>query len=102
QLNVAEAAMLAGLVKAPSQYNPLRDLAGARDRAELVIDAMLANGAIDSQTAADAKARPATLHPTTEASQAGSWFADWVAREAAGVTGSYTRSVRVRTTLDTR
>ena len=102
ELNVAEAAMLAGLIKAPSQYNPLRDLEGARDRAALVIDAMVENGAIDSQTADDAKARPAILHPTTEASQAGSWFADWVAREAAGVTGSFTRSVRVRTTLDTR
>jgi penicillin-binding protein 1A len=102
ELNVAEAAMLAGLIKAPSQYNPLRDLEGARDRAALVIDAMVANNAIDSQTAGDAKARPATLHSTTASSQAGSWFADWVAREATGVTGSFTRSVRVRTTLDPR
>jgi penicillin-binding protein 1A len=102
ELNVAETAMLAGLIKAPSQYNPLRDLEGARDRAAIVIDAMLANGAIDAETAADAKARPATLHPTTGASQAGSWFADWVGREAAGATGSFTHSVRVRTTLDTR
>jgi penicillin-binding protein 1A len=102
ELNVAEAAMLAGLIKAPSQYNPLRDPERARDRAAIVIDAMVANGAIDSQTAADAKARPATLHPATESAQAGSWFADWVAREAVGVTGSFTRSVRVRTTLDTR
>jgi len=102
QLNVAESAMLAGLIKAPSQYNPLRDPEGARDRAAIVLDAMVVNGAIDSQTAADAKAQPATLHPTTEASQAGSWFAGWVGREAAAVTGSFTRSVRVRTTLDTR
>ena len=102
ELSVAETAMLAGLIKAPSQYNPLRDLEGARDRAEIVIDAMVENGAIDSQTAADAKAHPATLHPAKEAGQAGSWFADWVAREAADVTGSFTRSVRVRTTLDTR
>jgi membrane peptidoglycan carboxypeptidase len=94
--------MLAGLIKAPSQYNPLRDLEGARARAAIVIDAMVANRAIDAQTAADAKARPATLHPTTEASLAGSWFADWVGREAVGVTGSFTRSVRVRTTLDPR
>jgi len=102
QLNVAEAAMLAGLIKAPSQYNPLRDPEGARDRAALVIDAMVANGAIDSRAAADAKARPATLHPTAVSTQADSWFADWVGREAASVTGSFTRSVRLRTTLDTR
>jgi penicillin-binding protein 1A len=102
ELNLAEAAMLAGLIKAPSQYAPLRDLEGARDRAALVIDAMVTNGAIEPQAAAGAKANPATLHPTTEASQAGSWFADWVGREAASVTGSFTRSVRVRTTLDPR
>ena len=102
ELSLAEAAMLAGLIKAPSQYNPLRDPEGARDRAAMVIDAMAANDAIDSETAAEAKAHPATLHPAKEAWQAGSWFADWVAREAADVTGSFTRSVRVRTTLDTR
>jgi penicillin-binding protein 1A len=102
QLSLAEAAMLAGLIKAPSQYNPLRDLEGARDRATIVIDAMAETGAIDAQAAADAKAHPATLHPTTEAAQAGSWFADWVGREAGSVTGSFTRSVRVRTTLDPR
>jgi len=102
ELSLAETAMLAGLIKAPSQFNPLRDIEGARDRAAIVIDAMLANGAIDAKTAADAKAQPATLHPTTEATQAGSWFADWVGREAAAVTGSFTRSVRVRTTLDPR
>ena len=102
ELNVAEVAMLAGLIKAPSQYNPLRDAEGARDRAALVIDAMVTNGAIDSQTADDAKARPAVLHPTEVSTQAGSWFADWVGREAASVTGSFTHSVRVRTTLDPR
>src|SRR5215470_4366120 len=102
ELSVAEAAMLAGLIRAPSQFNPLRDPEGARDRAAIVIDAMMENGAIDAQAAADAKAHPATLHPTKESTQAGSWFADWVAREAADVTGSFTRSVRVRTTLDPR
>jgi len=102
ELNLAEAAMLAGLIKAPSQYNPLRDPEGARERAALVIDAMVTNGAIDSQVADDTKARPATLHPTAVSTQAGSWFTDWVGREAASVTGSFTRSVRVRTTLDPR
>jgi len=102
ELNLAEAAMLAGLIKAPSQYNPLRDPEGARERAALVIDAMVTNGAIDSQVADDTKARPATLHPTAGSTQAGSWFTDWVGREAASVTGSFTRSVRVRTTLDPR
>ena len=102
ELTLAEAALLAGLIKAPSQYNPLRDLEAARARTIIVIDAMVANGAVDADTGAKIKAQPATLNPAAASSQAGSWFADWVAREAADVTGSFTRNMRVRTTLDTR
>jgi 1A family penicillin-binding protein len=99
ELTLAEAAMLAGLIRAPSQYSPLRDLETAQARAAVVIDAMLENGAIDAQAAAEAKAKPATLNLAPEATQAGSWFADWVARDAPEVATSFGRSVRARTTL---
>ena len=98
-LTLAEAAMLAGMIKAPSKFNPLRDPQAAQGRAELVIDAMLANGVIDPQTAADAKARPATVRPTRDVLHAGSWFADWAALETIAVTGPSTHRVRVQTTL---
>ncbi len=98
-LSLAEAAMLAGMIKAPSKFNPLSDPQSAQARADLVVDAMLANEAIDQQTAADAKARPATLRTTRDVQQAGSWFADWVAQETASITGPSTRRVRVQTTL---
>jgi penicillin-binding protein 1A len=102
ELTLSESAMLAGLIKAPSQFNPLRDLQMARARAAIVLDAMVANGAIDEKTAATAKRQEATLKLAPEFSQAASWFADWVGREAAHVTGSFTRSIRARTTLDLR
>ncbi len=60
-LTLAEAAMLAGLIKAPSQFNPLRDLQAAQTRAATVLDAMVAAGAIDERAANAAKASPATL-----------------------------------------
>lgn len=99
ELTLAEAAMLAGLIRAPSQYSPLRDLETAQARAAVVIDAMRETGAIDERAAAEAKAHPATLDLAPEATQAGSWFADWVARDAPEIITSFGRSVRVRTTL---
>ena len=50
ELSVAEAAMLAGLIKAPSEYNPIRNLEAARQRAAQVLDAMVETGAIDAKT----------------------------------------------------
>lgn len=98
-LTLAEAAMLAGLVRAPSLYNPLRDLETARARAGVVLDAMVATGAIDAEAAAEAEANPAELAFATDVSRAESWFAGWVAKEAADLTGSFTGTLRVRTTL---
>jgi penicillin-binding protein 1A len=98
-LTLPEAAMLAGLIRAPSLYNPLRDPEKARTRAAIVLDAMVENGAIDAQAAADAKAKPADVRMTRDGSRAGSWFGDWVRKELADVTGSLSRSIRVRTTL---
>jgi penicillin-binding protein 1A len=99
-LSLSEAALLAGLVKAPSRYNPLHNLDGAHKRAELVLDAMAESGAIDKQAAADAKAHPAMLRYSADPSGSGTWFSDWAASEARETTGSITGTLRVRTTLD--
>ena len=50
-LSLAEAAMLAGLIRAPSRYAPTRDLELAQERAAVVLDSMAEVGSI---TAADA------------------------------------------------
>src|SRR3954470_16624384 len=78
ELTLTEAAMLAGVIRAPSLYNPLRDPEKARQRIAIVLDAMVESGAIDNKAAADAKAKPADVRVTREASRAGSWFGDWV------------------------
>jgi penicillin-binding protein 1A len=100
ELTLPEAAMLAGMIRSPSRSNPLQNLEAAQARAARVIDAMRETGAIDDKTAADAKAHPAVPHLAEAALRAGSWFADWIASEAAGVTGSDSVSMRLRTTLD--
>ncbi len=99
-LNVGQAAMLAGLVKAPSRLAPTSNLAGARKREMVVVAAMQDAGFL---TAAEARGvQPQRVLPARpDALPSGTYFADWVlpqAREAAGeVTSSDTK---VETTLN--
>ncbi len=55
-INIAEAAMLAGLPKAPSAYNPISNPKRARIRQRHIIDRMLENGYISDKEAEEAKA----------------------------------------------
>ena len=101
ELSLAEAAMLAGVIQAPSRYDPLRNLDAARARAVLVLDAMVETGAIDAQSASAAKNAPATPQPSAQVARAGGWFAEWIAKsELAKIAGSLKRTMRVRTTLE--
>jgi penicillin-binding protein 1A len=63
ELALAESAVLAGLIVAPSHLNPRQNPDAARARAALVLDAMVANGVIDEETAKAAKDRPIKLIP---------------------------------------
>src|SRR5205814_812942 len=62
QLSVAEAALLAGLVKSPSTYAPTVNLQRAVARRNVVLQAMLDNGAIDRATWQGARASKVQLH----------------------------------------
>ncbi|MGQ7440715.1 transglycosylase domain-containing protein, partial [Streptococcus suis] len=76
-MNIGQAAMLAGLVKAPSRLAPTGNLAGAQARQMVVVNAMAEDKLIDRATAAAVK--PARLHPDQVADLPdGSYFADWV------------------------
>lgn len=98
-LNLPESAMLAGLLRAPSQWNPIDNFEGARQRTLVVLDAMAANGKITEPQAAEAKTSFARLHPTTPTPRSGSWFADWISPQASEIAGSSPGSTTVRTTL---
>jgi 1A family penicillin-binding protein len=98
-LTLAEAAMLAGLIKAPTQYNPLAHAQEAQVRAAAVLDAMVDNGAIDAKAAAAAKAQPAVARLTPQTAPASSWFSDWVGTQATALARQNTSTMRVRTTL---
>jgi penicillin-binding protein 1A len=103
EITLSEAAMLAGLIQAPSRYNPMSNADVAQRRAAMVIDAMLDARAIDEKAAVAAKAKPAVIRASPRTAPAASWFADWVARhEFSKVAGVTSRPMRMRTTLDRR
>ena len=66
ELTVDQAALLAGLVRAPSLYDPAsNDKSGALERRNWVIDNMLDQGAVSAADAKEAKDKPLGLKPKT-------------------------------------
>jgi 1A family penicillin-binding protein len=99
-VNPSEAAMLAGLLKAPSRYAPTSNLSGAQDRAEVIIGLMEDQGYLTRVEADIARASPAELSPAASA-RAGGYFADWVMEKAPEyLTKQTTEDVIISTTLD--
>ncbi len=100
EVNPAQAAMLAGLLTAPSALAPTRNLQRSRDRANLVIGLMEDQGYLSESAASEARANPARLSAAAER-RAGGYFADWVmASGPEFFTRDTTEDVIIRTTLD--
>lgn len=98
----AEAAMLAGLLVAPTRYAPTNNLQRAQERASVVIRLMEEQGYLTTAQAQDALANPAQLSDAAEA-RAGGYFADWVMQDGPEFfTRNTTEDVIIRTTLDQR
>ncbi len=102
ELLPSEAAMLAGLLVAPSRFAPTANLQRSQDRANLILGLMADQGYLSAEDEAVAKANPAVLSEAAEA-RAGGYFADWVMDQGPGfLTESTTEDVIVRTTFDQR
>lgn len=101
RLNIGQAAMLAGLVKAPSRLAPTGNLSGARKRQAVVVNAMVAAGYL-SAAEADAVQPQRVKSARAETLPSGTYFADWVLPEARDQAGEIQEEATVRTTLDRR
>ncbi|MEY8839695.1 transglycosylase domain-containing protein, partial [Cribrihabitans sp. XS_ASV171] len=102
EVNPAEAAMLAGLLVAPSRYAPTNDLDRAQNRAATIVRLMEEQGYLSKDEADYAQANPAELSEAA-AARAGGYFADWVmASGPEFFTSNTTEDVIIRTTLDQR
>ncbi|MBP9183134.1 MAG: PBP1A family penicillin-binding protein [Fuscovulum sp.] len=99
-VGVAEAAMLAGLLKAPSTYAPTANMDRARDRAAVVIGLMEEQGYLTAAEADEARAHPAELSQAAK-QKSGGFFADWVMETTPDyLARDTTEDVIIETTLD--
>ncbi|MDV2986409.1 UNVERIFIED_CONTAM: PBP1A family penicillin-binding protein [Methylobacteriaceae bacterium AG10] len=99
KLTLPEAAMLAGLVRAPSQLAPTRNFGGAKERADLVLQAMVETGAISQAEADKARAEKLALHTPPETPPGTNYFLDAVQGEVKRLTQE-PGDVTVRSTLN--
>ncbi len=98
-MTIAEAATIAGLLKAPSRYSPARNPDLAEDRAQLVLAAMNEEGYITDNEAKNALAAPAkVVRRYTTASE--NYAADWVMDVLPHFVGSIEKDIIVDTTID--
>lgn len=99
QVTVAEAAMLAGLVKSPSRLAPNRNPEGAAKRAQTVLAAMA-----DAKFITDAQAQAQIAHPSVAVKPAGAgtvnYVADWIGEVLDDLVGQVEDSIVVETTID--
>lgn len=101
-IGVPEAAMLAGLLKAPSRYAPTRNMERAQGRANLIIGLMENQGYITKGQAVSAKNNPAQLSALAE-KRAGGYFADWIMESGPEfILKDTTEDIVIKTTFDER
>jgi penicillin-binding protein 1A len=99
QLSLAEAAMLAGLVKSPSRLAPTRNPGGAERRAQIVLGAMSDEGFISAAQAKVAIASPA--HALKQVgSNSSNYVADWIMDVLDDLIGRVEDDIVVETSID--
>lgn len=98
-LNMLEAAVIAGMLKAPSRYNPIASQKRALDRAAVVLKNMADNGYISKAEKAAALKMKLGTEKSMKVENA-NYFADWVYNEVNDYIGERDNDIYVMTTLD--
>ena len=102
ELNLAEAALLAALPKAPNRYNPRAEPDRAVQRRNTVLELLREQHIITDADASLAKAYPLQLAQRTETGDVAPYFVEWVRKQLDEQFGRqlYEQGLRVYTTLD--
>src|SRR5215210_6363587 len=98
-LSLGEAAIVAGLVKAPSNYSPTADVEAARDRSEVVLQTMVTNGFVTPERAAQVDSAAIKIQPTTKENSV-HYFTDWALPQLDTLIDESNEPIEVWTTLD--
>jgi len=99
-LSTYQAALLAGLLKAPSRYNPIANPGSAADRTEQVLANMVAAGYLSRREADNAKAQKGRATAVFRGQHYARHFADWVMEQVSDYVSPGDKDVVVITTLD--
>jgi 1A family penicillin-binding protein len=100
ELTLSEAAMLAGVIRAPSALEPKRHFDRARERADVVLDAMVKNGAISQEQAAATRNQPAALRIPSGSPPGSNYFIDTAAADVKSLIGPNAEDLTIRTTMN--
>ncbi|HET6536422.1 MAG TPA: PBP1A family penicillin-binding protein, partial [Sphingomicrobium sp.] len=98
-LSLGEAAIIAGLVKAPSNYSPTADIEAARDRSAVVLQTMVRNGFISAADAAAVDPAKIRIQQTTSNNSV-RYFTDWALPQLDTLIDQTSEPIDVWTTLD--
>ncbi len=99
QLSLAESAIVAGLVKAPSSYSPTADADAAIGRAGVVLDLMQENGVISATQHADADLAGVKMAPEPPQNSV-RYFTDWALPQIDTLIDEPNEPLEVYTTID--
>jgi len=102
-ITLSEAALLAGLIKAPATYSPYNDLTKAKERQQLVLARMEDEGYIKRSEKENALKRPIFLSSARAGMEANNYFIEYVRKyleDKYGEESVYHGGLRVYTTLD--
>jgi penicillin-binding protein 1A len=100
-LSLGEAAIIAGLVKAPSNYSPTADIEAARTRSAVVLQTMAKNGFISQADAAAVDPATVRIQQTTKNNSV-RYFTDWALPQLDTLIDETSDPIDVWTTLDPR
>ena len=99
RLNLGEAAIIAGLVKAPSNYSPTADIPAARGRAGVVLNSMVENGFLPASEAIAAHPAEVKVQPAAKQNSV-RYFTDWTLPQLDTLIDETSEPIDVFTTLD--
>ncbi len=105
QITLPEAALLAGLIKAPNTYSPYNDLVRAKERQETVLFRMEEEGYIKPSEREWARRQPIHLASLRTTTDAFNYFLEYIRQQLEqkyGVEAVYRGAMKVYTTIDKR
>ncbi len=104
-ITLSEAALIAGLIKAPSSYSPFNDLSKAKERQKIALSRMEEEGLIKRSEKDNASKQPLYLSNVRKGIEANNYFIDYIRKyleDKYGLETIYKGDLKVYTTLDRR